>query len=252
MQLISNQKAIQAIKNNADGIYFSNANNLDILLQNIDLKKIKIHFKEFNLKLLENTKYNNLSKKINGYVHSEKFNHIHNLNKTIFSNGKTIKEQIKSALNKGLAFNGNPQFHFEIGNNYFLEIAKLKAFRILWENKSGKNAHIFASTSLKNKSNVEPYNNIIKTTVECMSAIFGGANNIMIKPYNLNFEQPTEKSERISINQQIILKYESYLDKVIDPTKGSYYINYLISEIIKDYQINTNTIKNHLKMKAFL
>ena len=249
--IISNQKAIKAIKNSADGIYFSNANNLDILLQNIDLKKIKIHFKEFNLKLLKNIKYKNLSKKINGYVHSEKFKTIHNLNKTIFSNGKTIKEQIKSALNKGLTSNGNPQFHFEIGDNYFLEIAKLKAFRILWENKSGKNAHIFASTNLKNKCKIEPYNNIIKTTVECMSAIFGGANNIMIKPYNLNFEQPTEKSERISINQQIILKYESYLDKVIDPTKGSYYIDYLISEIIKDYQINTNTIKKSSKNEGF-
>ena len=61
---------------------------------------------------------------------------------------------------------------------------------------------IFASTSLKNKSKDEPYNNIIKTTVECMSAIFGGANSIMIKPYNLNFEQPTENlKESQSINK---------------------------------------------------
>tara|TARA_B100001093_G_scaffold520511_1_gene617252 strand:- start:61497 stop:64520 length:3024 start_codon:yes stop_codon:yes gene_type:complete len=236
----SNQKALLAIKNNADGIYFSNTNNLDVLLQNIDLKKIKIHFEEFNLKSLTNVKNNDLSKKINGYVHSEKFKCIHNLNFTIFSNGKTIKEQIKSALNKGLVSKCNPQFHFEIGDNYFMEIAKLKAFRILWQNKTGKNANIFACTSLKNKSKVDPYNNIIKTTVECMSAIFGGANSIMIKPHNLNFEKPTEKSERISINQQIILKFESYLDKVIDPTKGSYYINYLISEIIKDYDIISN------------
>jgi len=234
---ISNQKALQAIRNNTDGIYFSNTNNLDVLLQNIDLKKIKIHFEEFNLKSLRKVKNNDLSKKINGYVHSEKFKCRHNLNFTIFSNGKTIKEQIKSALNKGLASKGNPQFHFEIGDNYFLEIAKLKAFRILWQNKTGKNPNIFACTSLKNKSKVDAYNNIIKTTVECMSAIFGGANSIMIKPHNLNFEKPTEKSERISINQQIILKFESYLDKVIDPTKGSYYIDYLISEIIKDYHI---------------
>ena len=160
---------------------------------------------------------------------------------------KTVKEQIKSALNKGLVSKGNPQFYFEIGDNYFVEIAKLKAFRILWQNKTGRNANIFACTSLKNKSKIDPYNNIIKTTVECMSAIFGGANSIMIKPHNLNFEKPTEKSERISINQQIILKFESYLDKVIDPTKGSYYIDYLISEIIKDYDI----IQNNKNIKLY-
>ena len=76
-----------------------------------------------------------------------------------------------------------------------------------------------------------------------MSAIFGGANAIMINSYNSTFENSTEFSERIARNQQTILKKESYLDKVIDPTNGSYYINYLIAELLSDFEIKSNNKK---------
>ena len=70
-----------------------------------------------------------------------------------------------------------------------------------------------------------------------MSAIFGGANAIMINSYNHSFENATEFSERISRNQQTILRKESYLDKVEDPSKGAYYTDYLIEKLLEDYEL---------------
>ena len=73
-----------------------------------------------------------------------------------------------------------------------------------------------------------------------MAAIFGGANAIMLNSYNSTFEKSTTFAERISRNQQIILKKESYLNKVMDPTKGAYYIDYLIHELLKDFEIQSS------------
>jgi methylmalonyl-CoA mutase len=75
-----------------------------------------------------------------------------------------------------------------------------------------------------------------------MSAIFGGANAIMVNSYNHSFEIPTEFSERIARNQQTILRKESYLDKVTDPIKGSYYIDYLVSELLADFKLGVYSV----------
>ena len=129
-----------------------------------------------------------------------------------------------------------------------MELAKLKAFRIIWESKTGNSPFIFASTSLANKEEEYAYNNILRSTTECMSAIFGGANAIMINSYNHTFEVPSGFSERIARNQQTILRKESYLNKVIDPSKGSHYVDYLIEQLLKEFdlgdkQIQSNTVK---------
>ena len=149
------------------------------------------------------------------------------------------KEQIIDALEKGQKASKKVQFHFKIGSDYFLEIAKLKAFRILWKSKTGEDAYIFTSTDTSNKKEESAYNNILRSTTECMSAIFGGANAIMLNAYNSSFEKSTNFSERIARNQQTILRKESYLDKVEDPTKGSYYIDYLIQELLQDFKIQS-------------
>ena len=115
-----------------------------------------------------------------------------------------------------------------------MEIAKLKAFRILWKNKTGKDAFIFTQTAKNNKETEFEYNNLIRTTTECMSAIFGGANGILIHSFSNN---KSNFSERIARNQQTILRKESYLGKVKDPTKGAYYIEYLVSELLKGNEI---------------
>ena len=121
-----------------------------------------------------------------------------------------------------------------ISNNFFLEIAKIRAFRFLWKSKTGLDPYIFTSNSKLNKTEDKGFNNIISTTTECMSAIIGGANAIMSRAYNSSYEESNNFSDRIARNQHKILLNESYLDKVQDPSHGSYYIEYLTNELIKE------------------
>ena len=233
----ANQRALNALKNDASGLCFSNPNNLEILLNGISIEYIRIDFTNYSPDFPEKWKNYTNGKTIHGAFHGITESAIPNFNNTILAKGKTAKEQIESAYQQGLENTTNIQFHFEIGGNYFLEIAKLKAFRILWKSKTGQDAFVFASTTKDNKKEEFAYNNILRTTTECMSAIFGGANAIMINSYNHTFENATEFSERISRNQQTILRKESYLDKVEDPTKGAYYTDYLIEQLLEDYNL---------------
>lgn len=247
-----NKRALTALQNNVSGLCFSNPNNLEKLLEGIQIEHIRIDFKnysnDFPAKWKDFTKGRNATGAFHGLTENKT---PHFLN-TIFAKGSTAKEQIDSAFQQGIENPKNIQFHFEIGSNYFLEIAKMKAFRILWESKKGESPFIFATTTLANKEKDFKYNNILRTTTECMSAIFGGANAIMINSYNHTFEIPTEFSERIARNQQTILRKESYLDKVIDPTKGAYYIDYLIDELLKDYKLTKIIHKENLATTKWL
>ena len=238
-----NKRALSALKNDVSGLCFSNPNDLEVLLQDIAIQNIRIDFTNYSSKFAEKWQKFSSKKNVQGAFHGATCHNIPNYLNTIYSEG-TAKEQITNALNKGLKTENNVQFHFKIGSNYFLEIAKLKAFRILWKYKTGKDAYIFASTEESNKEEEFPYNNILRSTTECMSAIFGGANAIMLQSYNYTFENTSEFSERIARNQQIILRKESYLDKVEDPTKGAYYIDYLIQELLKEFDINSNIAKS--------
>ena len=118
-----------------------------------------------------------------------------------------------------------------MGGNYFFEIAKLRAFRILWEtllNEYGienSNVNIFTQPSLRNKT-IYDYNvNILRTTSECMSAILGGSNTISNVSYDAIFHKSNEFGERISRNQLLILQQESYLQEAQNVADGSYYID---------------------------
>ncbi len=132
------------------------------------------------------------------------------------------------------------KFNFSVGSNYFLEIAKLRAARILWANivkayKPSKDAitemNIHSSTSEWNKTIYDPYINILRSATESMSSIIGGIDSLTVNPFNKHFEKTTDFSERIARNQQIILKEESYFDKIVDPSAGSYYIENLTNSI---------------------
>ena len=232
-----NRRALTSLQNDVSGLCFSNPNNLERLLEGIQIEYIRINFKNYTNDFPLQWKKFIKGRKVTGAFHGLTKSKTHGFLNTIFAKGDTAKEQIDSAFQQGLENPEDIQFHFEIGNNYFLELAKLKAFRILWENKKGKSPFIFATTTLANKEEEFAYNNILRTTTECMSAIFGGANAIMANSYNHSFEKPTEFSERIARNQQTILRKESYLDKVSDPTKGAYYIDYLIDELLKGYEL---------------
>lgn len=132
-----------------------------------------------------------------------------------------------------------PKINFEIaiGSNYFFEIAKLQSYRVLWKtitsyyNKPINNLHIISIPSKRNKTIYEYNSNIVRTTTENMAAILGGVNSIKNFNYDNLFKKENNFSNRISINQLLILKHEASISKVKNPVSGSYYISYLIDEI---------------------
>ena len=149
-------------------------------------------------------------------------------------------------------------FNVAVGSNYFFEIAKLRALRQLWTTlaetyNANPNCKITATPSKRNKT-IYDYNiNMLRTTTECMSAILGGADIIYNQPYNQLFQNSTEFGERISRNQLLILKKESYLNSVNNPSDGSYYIETLTKQLaekalilFKDVEKN-GAILNQLK-----
>ncbi len=132
------------------------------------------------------------------------------------------------------------KFYFATGSSYFMEIAKFRALRYLWAKIAGsygvkgKEAAmtIHAVNSAWNKTLYDPYVNMLRTTTETMSAIIGGADEITTLPFDTVFELRPETAKRIARNQQLILREESYLNKVADIAAGSYYIENLTKKLI--------------------
>lgn len=127
-----------------------------------------------------------------------------------------------------------------VGRDYFTEIAKFRAFRILWsrlieeympEHSCSKSIIINAHTSEFWKTVYDPYVNMLRATTQAMSASLGGVDGLEVTPYNLAWENGNEFSHRVARNVQLLLKEESYFDKVIDPAGGSYYIEQLTQEL---------------------
>ncbi|HEY0091254.1 MAG TPA: methylmalonyl-CoA mutase subunit beta, partial [Flavobacterium sp.] len=123
-----------------------------------------------------------------------------------------------------------------VGSNYFFEIAKLRAMRLLFnliakEYGHVSGCHILAVPTKRNKTLYDYNVNMLRTTTECMSAIIGGADAISNMPYDALYHKSNEFAERISRNQLLILKHESYFDKVSNPADGSYYIESITSQI---------------------
>ena len=127
-------------------------------------------------------------------------------------------------------------FNIAVGSNYFFEIAKIRALRQLWSTLAPEygvnpNCRIVATPSKRNKT-IYDYNvNMLRTTTECMSAILGGADVICNLPYDALFHKPNEFGERIARNQLLVLKHESYFDKVNNPADGTYYIESLTKQL---------------------
>ncbi|WP_167604750.1 methylmalonyl-CoA mutase family protein [Maribellus sediminis] len=132
------------------------------------------------------------------------------------------------------------KFNMGVGNNYFMEIAKLRAGRLLWskiveaygpECKCSAKMIVHSETNRYNKTIYDPYVNMLRTQTEAMSAALGGAHSLTVLPFNAVYEETTEFSERIARNQQILLQEESHLNKIADPSAGSYYIETLTESI---------------------
>jgi len=127
-------------------------------------------------------------------------------------------------------------FNIATGSNYFFEIAKIRALRLLWSTLASEygvntSCRIIAMPSKRNKT-IYDYNvNMLRTTTECMSAILGGANVICNLPYDALFHNTNEFGERISRNQLLVLKNESYFDKVDNPADGAYYVENITNQL---------------------
>ncbi len=146
-------------------------------------------------------------------------------------------------------------FQVSVGTNYFFEIAKLRALRMLFdliatEYNSKIECHLLVTPTKRNKT-IYDYNvNMLRTTTECMSAILGGANAIANLPYDALYHKDNEFGDRIARNQLLILKHESYFDKVNNPADGSYYIESLTMQLaeksltsFKDIEANGGFLK---------
>ncbi len=123
-----------------------------------------------------------------------------------------------------------------VGTNYFFEIAKLRALRILFNTLAKEYHHNFdctivATPTRRNKTLYDYNVNMLRTTTECMSAILGGANAVANLPYDALYHKDNEFGDRISRNQLLILKHESYFDKVNNPADGAYYIENLTEQL---------------------
>ncbi len=137
------------------------------------------------------------------------------------------------------------RFNMGIGGNYFMEIAKFRAARMLWAKiveaykaptfttalKEAAKMNVSAETSRFNMTVFDAYVNLLRSQTETMSAALAGVDEIVVTPFDVTYEQPTDFAERIARNQQLLLKEESHFDKVVDPAAGSYYLENLTHAI---------------------
>ncbi|MEM9654175.1 MAG: methylmalonyl-CoA mutase [Actinomycetota bacterium] len=152
-------------------------------------------------------------------------------------------EYVRSALAAGLdvdAFAGRLSFFFGIGMDFFMEVAKLRAARLLWselmaqfEPKSPRSSMLrtHCQTSGVSLTEQDPYNNVIRTTIEAMSAVLGGTQSLHTNAFDEALGLPTETSARIARNTQLILAEESGITRSIDPLAGSYYVETLTAQL---------------------
>ncbi len=155
-------------------------------------------------------------------------------------------EYVKAALNTGLdidAFAPRLSFFFGIGMNFFMDISMLRAARFLWaeiinqfnpKNPKSSMLRTHCQTSGWSLTQQDPYNNIIRTTLECMSAVLGGTQSLHTNSFDEAVGLPTELSSRVARNTQIIVQEESQVCSVVDPLGGSYYVESLTQGIIDE------------------
>lgn len=173
---------------------------------------------------------------------------------TLHNAGATIVQELAYSLNmaseyiafcvehgaKAETVASKIQLNLSVGSNYFMEIAKLRATRLLWstmlmpykpdcERACKISIHTIASTW--NKTIYDPYVNMLRSTTEGMSAVIGGTDAVSLQPFDVAYRESDDFSRRIARNTQVILKEEAFMDRVVDPAAGSYYIENLTNAI---------------------
>lgn len=184
--------------------------------------------------------------------------HFLSVDSSLYQNaGANIVQQIAYTLahaneyfNRIATINRPVVLQVAVGTNYFFEIAKLRAMRTLFNLIAAEydhtfECHIIATPTKRNKTLYDYNVNMLRTTTECMSAILGGANTVSNLAYDALYHKDNEFGDRIARNQLLVLKHESYFDKVNNPADGAYYIEELTQqlaekalELFKDIEAN--------------
>ena len=135
------------------------------------------------------------------------------------------------------------KFYMGISENYFMEIAKFRAARLLWaqivkqyepKDDASCKMTINATTSTYNQTLFDSYVNLLRSQTEAMSAALGGIHSMVVTPFDAPYEKATDFSERIARNQQLLIKEESHFDRIVDPSAGSYYIEHLTDALAQE------------------
>jgi len=286
----SNKRAIDSLKRGAESVRFtieSEAVSLDELMENLPKENVNYYFNllflsaefvkkvsafsnqnQFKIIILQDA-VGQLAKDGNWFASLEKdFNElklISDLNipflscKTdLYQNaGANIVQQLAYSLahvneyfNRIENISSQITFEVSVGTNYFFEISKLRALRLLFSSLAKEYNHTFdchiVVTPTKRNKTLYDYNvNMLRTTTECMSAILGGADGISNLAYDAIYHKDNEFGDRIARNQLLVLKHESYFNQVHNPADGAYYIETLTEqlaekalELFKDIETN--------------
>lgn len=226
---LANQQALLALEMGSNLLYFDlqnihrNASDINKLLKNIVTDAITIQFENY---LVEDKQHLNkiIINSCPGVV--------------VIPELETISDELTFALVNGIQNKSEILwFHFSVRQNYFFEIAKLRAFRWLWKQVAdlkniSSDIFINCNTSVNNFPDVEDYSNILRNTTSAMSAILGGCDSLFIHSHDVKTGN-TSFGKRIGINIHHILQYESYFNEINDATKGAYYIEYLTYQLAK-------------------
>ena len=274
----ANRAALAAVAAGAEGITFSGllierADELDALLANLD--EIPVHFERADERLLglligwlgngrsaarvssgcDATASVDFAARVIGdapdgfvpfTIHGEAFEEA----------GGTAVEEVGFTLAAGVDFlaaieergveaeraTAALEFSFAMGSRTFFQIAKLRAFRMVWARAiesfggthSGSRARIAAHTSRWNKTIYDPHVNILRATTEAMAAVLGGADSVTIAPFDACYKQPDEASRRLARNTQLLLKHEAWMGRVADAGGGSYFIEELTDFLARE------------------
>lgn len=166
-------------------------------------------------------------------------------------------EYVRTAINSGMnvdKFAPRLSFFFAIGMNFFMEVAKLRAARILWatlmeekfspKDQRSRMLRTHCQTSGVSLTSKDPYNNIMRTTIEAMSAVLGGTQSLHTNSFDEALGLPTEFAAGIARNTQLVIQEETGITNVIDPLAGSYYVESLTSELIDAAMVLINEVED--------
>jgi len=226
----ANKKALEFLGNGVSALYFQleRPTDLDNLLKDIEVNYITVVFKntpEYTPAIKTWFEERNLKQP---FFSSEIISSYE-----LHSAGANAIQEAAFLLNE---FEKSPKTVIEsgIGSQFLIEIAKFRALRILLQNNFGAQPYILAKTGFVNKSLKDPYTNLLRQTTEAASAAIGGVDGLLVLPYDAwSTKGATAFTERMAKNISLLLKEESFLDKVIDAAAGSYSLDYLTKQIIE-------------------